>query len=186
MALALFGILFLLSLTKHYIDWSKTAIDHPSNMTFFTLNQAAKETKRAKSTILNAIKVGRLSAPKDDLGNYKIDAAELFRVYPLEPSNTFNWGRKTAIEHKNVHRRTPVEAALLLQKMEFLEHRVSNLEKENDYVKNRLEQSEKERREAQEKLTALLIYQPISQNEPHSVRNKDNLLWNKLFGKKRK
>jgi hypothetical protein len=153
-------------------------------MTFFTLNQAAIECKKSKSTVLNAIKKGRLSAVKDDIGNYKIDAAELFRVYPLESSNAFNGGRKTAIEQKKDYRRTPVETALLLQKMEFLEQRLSNLEKEKDEVKSRLEQSEKERRETQEKLTTLLTHQPISQNEPHSVRNKDNLLWNKLFGKK--
>jgi hypothetical protein len=155
-------------------------------MTFFTLNQAAKETKRAKSTILNAIKVGRLSAPKDDLGNYKIDAAELFRVYPVEKSNSYDGGLKTAIEQKVKYRRTPVETALLLQKMEFLEQRVDNLEQEKDEFKKRLDQSETERRETQEKLTALLTYQPIVQNESHSARNRDNLLWNKLFGKKGK
>ena len=46
-----------------------------------SLNQAAKECGRAKSTILEAIKKGHLSAPKNERGRYEIDPAELFRVF---------------------------------------------------------------------------------------------------------
>ncbi len=56
---------------------------------FYTLGQAAKATGKTKTTIQVAIKNGRLSASKDDLGRYQIDPAELHRVYPLvanEPS----------------------------------------------------------------------------------------------------
>lgn len=53
--------------------------DTPMN---YTLGQAAKATGKGKSTISNAIKKGRISASKDDQGNYSIDAAELHRVYP--------------------------------------------------------------------------------------------------------
>lgn len=49
-----------------------------------SLNQAAKICGRAKSTVLEAIKSGRLSAPKDDRGRYQIDASELHRVFPFE------------------------------------------------------------------------------------------------------
>lgn len=49
-----------------------------------SLNQAAKTCGRAKSTILDAIKSGRLSAPKDSKGRYEIDASELHRVFPFE------------------------------------------------------------------------------------------------------
>lgn len=53
-----------------------------------SLNKAAKTCGRAKSTILDAIKSGRLSAPKDKRGRYSIDPSELHRVFPfksLEP-----------------------------------------------------------------------------------------------------
>lgn len=49
-----------------------------------SLNQAAKTCSRAKSTVLDAIKSGRLSAPKDDKGRYQIDASELHRVFPFK------------------------------------------------------------------------------------------------------
>lgn len=47
-----------------------------------TLNQAAKECGRAKSTLSKAIKTGKLSAETQDDGSYRIAPAELFRVFP--------------------------------------------------------------------------------------------------------
>ena len=51
---------------------------------YYTLGQAAKATGKGKTTIANAIEKGRLSAQKDDIGQYQIDAAELNRVYPVQ------------------------------------------------------------------------------------------------------
>jgi hypothetical protein len=48
-----------------------------------TLNQAAKTCSRSKSTLLDAIRTGRMSAPKDDRGRYAIDPAELHRAFPF-------------------------------------------------------------------------------------------------------
>lgn len=52
-----------------------------------TLNQAAKTCGRSKSTLLEAIRAGRMSAPKDDRGRYVIDPAELHRVFPFQSQN---------------------------------------------------------------------------------------------------
>lgn len=49
-----------------------------------TLNQAAKVCGRSKSTLLDAIRSGRMSAPKDDRGRYAIDPAELHRAFPFQ------------------------------------------------------------------------------------------------------
>jgi len=49
-----------------------------------TLNQAAKTCGRSKSTLLDAIRSGRISAPKDDRGRYAIDPAELHRAFPFQ------------------------------------------------------------------------------------------------------
>lgn len=49
-----------------------------------TLNQAAKACGRSKSTLLNAINSGRMSAPKDDRGRYAIDPSELHRAFPFQ------------------------------------------------------------------------------------------------------
>lgn len=56
-------------------------------MTQLTSLQAAKETGLSKSTITRAIKSGKLSATKDQDGVFKIDPAELFRVYPKPSEN---------------------------------------------------------------------------------------------------
>jgi hypothetical protein len=48
----------------------------------FTLGTASQATGCAKSTILRAIKAGRISAVRDDLGQWQIEPAELFRVFP--------------------------------------------------------------------------------------------------------
>ncbi len=52
--------------------------------TALTLGQAAKETGQSKPTILRAIQSGRLSATKDEVGQWAIEPAELFRVYPRQ------------------------------------------------------------------------------------------------------
>src|SRR5438045_1762549 len=48
----------------------------------YTLGQAAKATGVSKMTIQRALKSGRLSGHKDDTGSYRIDPAELHRVFP--------------------------------------------------------------------------------------------------------
>lgn len=48
----------------------------------FSLRTAAQHTGTSKSTILRAIKSGRLSATRLEDGGYEIDGAELERVYP--------------------------------------------------------------------------------------------------------
>ena len=48
-----------------------------------SLNQAAKTCGRAKSTLLDAIKSGRLSAFRATNGHYEIDPSELHRAFPF-------------------------------------------------------------------------------------------------------
>lgn len=48
----------------------------------YTLGEAAKASGKSKATISKAIKSGRLSAVKQDTGVFRIEAAELLRVYP--------------------------------------------------------------------------------------------------------
>ena len=48
----------------------------------YTLGQAAKATGKSKSTLLSAIKNGRISYISKDNNGYQIDPSELHRVYP--------------------------------------------------------------------------------------------------------
>lgn len=47
----------------------------------YTLGEAAKATGKSKATISKAIKSGRISAQKDEIGTFRIDPSELHRVY---------------------------------------------------------------------------------------------------------
>jgi len=47
-----------------------------------SISDASIRVKVSKSTLLRAIKNGKLSAVRNDAGGYEIDAAELSRVYP--------------------------------------------------------------------------------------------------------
>ena len=48
-----------------------------------TLGEVARSTGLGKTTLASAIKAGRLSATRTDLGSYQIDPAELARLYPF-------------------------------------------------------------------------------------------------------
>ena len=48
----------------------------------FTLGTAAKACGINKTTVLKAIKTGRLSGTRNDEGNWSIEPVELFRVFP--------------------------------------------------------------------------------------------------------
>ena len=59
-------------------------------MTTLSLKAAAREAGIAKTTLLRAVRSGRVSARKSDLVDWLIDAAELFRVFPprrLDPQD---------------------------------------------------------------------------------------------------
>ncbi len=48
----------------------------------YSLAEAAKATGTNKTTILRAIKSGKVSGSKDEHGTWLVEAAELHRVYP--------------------------------------------------------------------------------------------------------
>ena len=55
---------------------------------YLSLGQAAKEAGVAKSTISKALASGKLSYREKNSDGYKIDPAELFRVYPKTSKNS--------------------------------------------------------------------------------------------------
>jgi len=112
-----------------------------------TLNQAAKEVGKAKSTLSKAIKSGKLSAALQEDGSYRIDASELFRVFPpsIMTIPAFPEGNP---------KETPSNTLELTLKIERLE---AELDAERRHLatvhsmvvdyKERLDASEKERRQ---------------------------------------
>jgi hypothetical protein len=56
-------------------------------MTNYTLGTAAHACGLNKSTVLRAIKAGKISATRDEHSQWQIDPAEMHRVYPPVASN---------------------------------------------------------------------------------------------------
>lgn len=46
-----------------------------------TLTEATEQTSKSKSTLIRAIKSGKLSAQRNEHGDYRVEPSELFRVY---------------------------------------------------------------------------------------------------------
>jgi excisionase family DNA binding protein len=68
----------------------------------YSLSNAAAACGVYKSTVLRSIKAGRLTATKDGLGQWRIEPAELHRVYPpaqrnSEESNAVRHGAAEAL-----------------------------------------------------------------------------------------
>jgi len=135
-----------------------------------SLQQAADATGKEKSTISRAIKSGRMSGVKTDKGNYEIDPAELFRVFPPKAEPEENTGQK---QHG-----APGELASenreLKARVELLGEMVRKIESERDDLRRRLDKEAEERRATQTKLTALLTDQRAK--PPRAG------FWRRLFG----
>lgn len=54
----------------------------------YTLGQAAKATGKSKTTIQRAVSKGLISGEKSQNGEYRIDPAELHRVFQLKKPDT--------------------------------------------------------------------------------------------------
>lgn len=110
-----------------------------------SLLEAAHRTGKTKPTILKAIKRGRLSARKDELQQWRIDPAELFRVYP--PVNDPGGCEET---------RFPAVEAI---ELDAVKRERDLLQVQVDDLRRRLDASEQERRDTSRQLTALLTDQ---------------------------
>lgn len=98
-----------------------------------TLNKAAQTCGHAKSTLLDAIRSGRMTAPKDDRGRYAIDPAELHRVFPFHPpdrsADRFPEPRPTTPAN---HPTTPADRALE-REVELLREMLAKAEANADH-----------------------------------------------------
>ena len=114
----------------------------------YTLGEAARASGKSKSTIAKAIKAGRLSAVRGIEGNYRIDPAELHRVYPSTGAAN---GAGARFGTGELDPGAPGELAKWRALAEEREEVIRNLWQ-------RLDAAEAERREVQHKLTALLTH----------------------------
>ena len=105
--------------------------------TYFTLGQASKEVGKSKGTLSNMIRSGKLSiAEKTEKGHYRIEASELFRVFPPQPSTTVS----------NIQPIPPIQPAengvLLQQEIKLLREQLDAKREENEKLWSQLEKSQ--------------------------------------------
>jgi|TARA_B100000519_G_C14258826_1_gene446489 predicted RNase H-like nuclease (RuvC/YqgF family) len=133
-----------------------------------TLNQAAKECGRAKSTLSKAIKSGKLSAERGDKGAFLIDPSELHRVFPatsnddqtLPMENTQKTQGNSSLQSELDAVRRELETVNLERDRER-----SQLTDQIEDLRRRLDTEGEERR----KLTAMLTDQR-AQEKPQEAR----------------
>jgi hypothetical protein len=99
----------------------------------YSLKQAADAVGRGKPAILKAIKSGRISAKKDDNGQWQIDPAELHRVYPV--TATGNGSDTPAGERQETlkeHSAVGPEIAMLHERLAEKDALIADLRTERD------------------------------------------------------
>lgn len=120
-----------------------------------TLNEAAKSCKKAKGTVLKAIKEGRLSAPKDEKGRYKIDPSELHRVFQVTTNDQSEKPQLTIMpDHEN-----RIEIERLRAELKAANVLTENMTETVADLRERLDREGEERRQ----LTAMLTDQRTAQ-----------------------
>jgi hypothetical protein len=109
-------------------------------MATFTLGTASQATGCAKSTILRAIKADRISATRDELGQWSIEPVELFRCFPpLALPATLATGNQAQIERGAT---TDVLVAELRQVIADLRRGQDDLRQERDHWRSALEREQ--------------------------------------------
>lgn len=118
-----------------------------------TLGTAAKATGLSRTAILRAIKSSKISAQKNDLGEWDIDPAELHRVYPPVAEKT------VAVNSNFKNDDLALKNREMQARLEAAEQRIRDKDDVIDDLRRRLDQSEQERRDKDRQLTALLTDQ---------------------------
>jgi len=133
----------------------------------YSLGQAAKAAGISKTSLHRAINKGRISAAKNDNGAYEIEPSELHRVYP--PVAEGDGSANTDLVRDGTPE-TAVETGMLRREVELLRERLADKDGVISDLKERLDQSEQERREKDRQLTALLTDERQKAEAPNAGR----------------
>lgn len=145
----------------------------------YTLGEAAKASGKSKATISKAIKSGRLSAVRQDTGVFRIEAAELYRVYPKTVDGNQNRTPQTVAQ-------TPENTPSIRELQARLEAAQERLTDRDTVIADLREDRDRWRQQA----TALLAEQrPVPQHVTEPAPQPDQPvvqppkgIWKRLFG----
>ena len=114
----------------------------------FSLTQAANEAGVHRSTVLRKIKAGKLSAQKDEDGEWRIDPAEFYRVYPKRAAPPPDAGNSAHPNQNNAAQQSAIadtgETLALIRQMIDAAHaaktqEIRRLEETIEDLRNRLD-----------------------------------------------
>lgn len=115
-----------------------------------SLADASRLAGVSKSALFKAMKRGVFSGVRDDVtGEWRVNIAELQRVYPLKDPSTL-----TDEVPQNVHVPTVNESAILSERVRSLEETLDQVKGERDDLRRRLDSESEERRRLVLALTA--------------------------------
>jgi hypothetical protein len=124
-----------------------------------TLTQAGKATGRNRTTILRAVRAGKLSATHDAAtGAWLIEAAELFRLYPPVDAHA-------SAPLDDAHLRNGHASAELRE----VRARLDDAQRTIEDLRRRLDAESTERRQAQVQLAAVLADQRQTVSTPAPI-----------------
>lgn len=132
----------------------------------YSLKQAATATGRTKPTILRAIQLGKISAQKDEHGEWQIDPAELHRVYkPVSKDEPLG----TPVSDIAAQREIELLREMLSDKDKQIDRMLADKDRQIENLTSRLESMEEERRTTLRQLTALLTDQRVKAPAPDVI-----------------
>ena len=128
----------------------------------YTLAQAAKAIGKSKSTVLRAVKAGKISSDKDAHGQYQIAPSELHRVYPAALGDAVEANVNRVTDDPRTTQKSAGDAAVIALKLvaaekerDAAQNLAAERERTIDDLRSRLDTEGEERR----KLTAMLTDQ---------------------------
>jgi len=122
----------------------------------YTLGEAAKATGISKASISRAINSGRISAIKNEGGSFSIEPVELHRVYPPKSSATVSGTPTETVSNTEGDTRNTSDSNVLQARLDAALEQLRDRDGTIGDLRQRLDRSDEERREAQARVIGLL------------------------------
>jgi hypothetical protein len=122
----------------------------------YTLGEAAKATGISKASISRAITSGRISATKKDDGSFSIEPVELHRVYPPKSAVPVAETADGSIRNSDADTRNGSDSNVLQARLDAALEQLRDRDGTIGDLRQRLDRSDEERREAQARVIGLL------------------------------
>jgi excisionase family DNA binding protein len=117
----------------------------------YTVAEAAKAIGKSKPTILRAIRRGQISATRDAAGAFRIDAAELHRVFPMPTADADHDPAGNATRRDDLRQRLAVAEARLTETQDAVRTRDATI----DDLRHRLDTATQQLGEALQQVRLL-------------------------------